>query len=46
MGLTIHHLRLDPDMKLLAALSQIDRFDATWSAIERREGNCNNSGNI
>ena len=35
--LKIHTFCLDLDMKLLAELSRIDRFDAGWAAIEKRE---------
>ena len=38
MGLLIHTWKLDLDMKLMAELSKIDRFDATWTTIEKREG--------
>ncbi len=34
----IHTFRLELSMKLLAELSKIDRFDASWAAIEKREG--------
>jgi Fic family protein len=38
MGLKIHTLMLDLDMKLMTELSKIDRFDASWASIEKREG--------
>jgi Fic family protein len=38
MGLRIHTWKLDLDMKLMAELSKIDRFDASWTTIEKREG--------
>jgi Fic family protein len=38
MGLKIHTLILDLDMKLMTELSKIDRFDASWATIEKREG--------
>ncbi len=38
MSINIHTFRLDINMKLLSELSKIDRFDASWSAIEKREG--------
>lgn len=38
MGLKIHTLKLDLGMKLMTELSKIDRFDASWAAIEKREG--------
>lgn len=34
----IHTFSLQIDMKLLSDLSKIDRFDASWSAIEKKEG--------
>lgn len=34
----IHTFSLQIDMKLLSDLSRIDRFDASWSAIEKKEG--------
>lgn len=38
-AMTIHTLQFNPDnwMILLQELNQIDRFDASWQAIERRE---------
>ena len=38
MSLTIHTLSLDLGMKLMTDLSKIDRFDATWASIEKRQG--------
>ncbi len=38
MSLTIQTLKLDLGMKLMTELSKIDRFDATWTSIEKREG--------
>jgi Fic family protein len=38
MSLTIHTLKLDLGMKLMTELSKIDRFDASWASIEKREG--------
>jgi Fic family protein len=38
MGLKIHTLVLDLDMKILTELSKIDRFDASWATIEKRKG--------
>ncbi|MFM8449049.1 MAG: Fic family protein, partial [Haliscomenobacter sp.] len=38
MSLMIHTLKLDLGMKLLTDLSKIDRFDASWASIEKREG--------
>jgi Fic family protein len=34
----IYDLSLSLDWKLIRIISQIDRFDASWSTIERREG--------
>ena len=38
MGLKIHTLKLALGMKLMTELSKIDRFDASWATIEKREG--------
>ena len=38
MSLIINNLQLDLGMKIISELSKIDRFDATWSSIEKREG--------
>ncbi len=38
MSLKIHHLQLDLGMKILADLNKVDRFDASWTSIEKREG--------
>lgn len=38
MSLIINNLQLDLDMKIMSELSKIDRFDASWSSIEKREG--------
>lgn len=38
MVVMINNLQLDLDMKIMSALSKIDRFDASWSSIEKREG--------
>lgn len=38
MVFLIHTLKLDLSMKLMTELSKIDRFDASWSTIEKREG--------
>lgn len=38
MGVRIHTVELDLHMKLITDLSRIDRFDATWAGIEKREG--------
>ena len=37
MSLLIHTLKLDLGMKLMTELSKIDRFDASWATIEKRE---------
>ena len=37
MSLKIHNLLLDIDMSLINMLSKIDRFDALWPSIEKRE---------
>jgi len=34
----VHTLNITLDWDLLAAISTIDRFDASWSAIEKKEG--------
>lgn len=34
----IHTFTLTPDWKLIQAISVLDRFDASWAAIEKREG--------
>ena len=34
----VHTVEVTLDWALLAAVSKLDRFDANWSAIERREG--------
>lgn len=38
MGDTVHTFKLSPDWKLIQAISSLDRFDASWTAIEKREG--------
>lgn len=38
MSLVINNLKLDLGMKIVSELSKIDRFDASWSSIEKREG--------
>ena len=37
MHVLIHTWKLDLDMKLMTELSKIDRFDAAWANIEKRE---------
>ena len=38
MSLKINNLQLDIGMKIMSELSKIDRFDATWISVEKREG--------
>jgi hypothetical protein len=38
MRLKIYNLELDLSMKIVSELSKIDRFDARWASIEKREG--------
>jgi len=38
MGNRVHTFLLTPDWKLIEAISLPDRFDASWAAIEKREG--------
>lgn len=33
----VHAFSLTPDWNLINAISKIDRFDASWTAIEKRE---------
>src|SRR3546814_5484094 len=35
---SVHTEFLDINWKLIGLISEIDRFDASWKAIERREG--------
>jgi len=35
---TVYTFSVDLDWKLIRLLSQIDRFDASWNSIERKEG--------
>jgi len=37
MSILIHTLKLDLGMKLMTELNKIDRFDASWVSIEKRE---------
>lgn len=37
MSIIINNLQLDLDMKIMSELSKIDRFDASWTNIEKRE---------
>jgi len=34
----VYHFKLHIDWKLINLISEIDRFDANWTAIERKEG--------
>lgn len=34
----VHTFFLEPDWKLIQEISKLDRFDASWTAIEKREG--------
>jgi len=34
----VYNFRLNIDWKLITLISEIDRFDANWTSIERREG--------
>ena len=38
MNNNVHTFRLDINWELINLISQIDRFDASWASIERREG--------
>lgn len=38
MSKSVYNFKLDIDWKLIKLISEIDRFDANWAAIERREG--------
>lgn len=38
MESTVHNLRLDLNWTLINTISEIDRFDASWATIERKEG--------
>lgn len=35
---TVHTLRLSIDWKLISILSKVDRYDAEWTTIEKKEG--------
>lgn len=35
---TVHTFKLNIDWNLIKLISQIDRFDATWTSIEKKEG--------
>ena len=34
---SVYIFKIDLDWQLISIISQIDRFDASWTAIERRE---------
>ena len=34
----VHTFKLNIDWELISLISQIDRFDASWTSIEKREG--------
>ncbi len=34
----VYHFKIDLDWKLIGLISQIDRFDASWASVERKEG--------
>lgn len=34
----VYTFKLSPDWKLIQSISSLDRFDASWAAIEKREG--------
>lgn len=38
MGSFVHTLKLSLNWKLINSISEIDRFDASWASIERKEG--------
>ncbi len=38
MGNIVYSFKLDLNWNLIGLISQIDRFDATWTSIEKREG--------
>jgi len=38
MNNIVYNFKLDIDWKLINLISEIDRFDANWTAIERKEG--------
>lgn len=38
MSNLVYNFKLDIDWKLINLISKIDRFDANWTAIERKEG--------
>ena len=38
MNNKVYNFELNIDWKLINLISEIDRFDANWTAIERKEG--------
>ena len=38
MGNIVHTCKINIDWKLIGLISQIDRFDASWNSIEKKEG--------
>lgn len=38
MSNTVYNFKINIDWKLINLISEIDRFDANWTAIERKEG--------
>ena len=38
MNNRVYNFKLNIDWKLINLISEIDRFDANWTAIERKEG--------
>jgi hypothetical protein len=38
MDITVHTLKLSLNWGLVNIISTIDRFDASWSSIEKKEG--------
>ena len=38
MKTSVHSFTLNLSWELIKRISQIDRFDASWSSIEKREG--------
>jgi hypothetical protein len=37
----VYNFKINIDWELIGVISQIDRFDATWSTIEKKEGKRN-----
>jgi len=38
MDISVHTFKLIPDWNLIQIISTLDRFDASWTAIEKKEG--------